>query len=122
MNRKFLSLGLIGVVLGGLALPTSGRQTQHEMNQQAYADYKKADAKLNTAYKRLMAKLSKSRQAKLKAAQVAWLKFRDAESVFLASEMEGGSAEPMLHSGAMANLTQKRTKELDETYHNLEER
>jgi uncharacterized protein YecT (DUF1311 family) len=119
MKRKFFSVALVGMVLCGLALPIWGRQTQHEMNQQAYADYKKADAKLNAAYKKLIAKLPKSRQAKLKKAQIAWLKFRDAESMFLASEMEGGSAEPMLHSGALANLTQKRTKELNDAYNNL---
>jgi len=100
-------------------LPTLGKQTQQEMNRQAAADYKRADAKLNASYKRLMAELPKARQAKLKKAQIAWLKFRDAESEFFGSEMEGGSAEPMLVSGAMASLTEARTKALDMTRKNL---
>ncbi len=116
MKRTGISLVVIGVVVFGLALPTLGRQSQQEMNRQADADYKKADGKLNAAYKKLMAKLPRSRQAKLKTAQLAWLKFRDAESAFAGSEMEGGSAEPMLISGAMASLTNERTKALDTAY------
>ena len=124
MKRAGILLALIGVVACGLALPTLGKQTQkpmtqHQMNQEAAAAFKGADARLNAAYKKLMAKLSKSRQTKLKTAQIAWLKFRDAESAFFGSEMEGGSAEPMLHSGAMAELTEERAKALNETYKNL---
>ena len=110
MKRTGFSLALVGAIACGLALPTFGRQSQHEMNQQTYADYKKADAKLNTSYKRLMAKLPKSRQAKLKTAQIAWLKFRDAESAFFGSEMEGGSAEPHAYWWLIGGTHQRADK------------
>lgn len=119
MNRRVLTAGLLTACLAAAALsPTLGRrgQTQHEMNRQAARDYQKADAELNRTYRSLYAALDKNRRAKLKAAQLAWLKFRDAESAFVSSEMEGGSAQPMLYSGALADLTKKRAKELKEAY------
>ena len=119
MKRTKISLVLAGLIVCGLALPTLGKQTQHQMNQEAAAAFKGADVRLNASYKKLMAKLPKSRQAKLKKAQIAWLKFRDAESTFFGSEMEGGSAEPMLVSGAMAKLTDDRVKALEMTRKNL---
>lgn len=98
------------------------RQSQAEMNMEANQNFQKADKELNLAYSKLSKALEVKRRAKLKEAQRAWLKFRDAESAFWASEMEGGSAYPMLYSGTMANLTKKRAKELKEAYGAVGER
>ncbi|OQW94537.1 MAG: hypothetical protein BWK79_05575 [Beggiatoa sp. IS2] len=43
------------------------------------AAQKQWDTELNRVYNQLMAKLDKTSQAKLKAAQLQWLKYRDAE-------------------------------------------
>jgi uncharacterized protein YecT (DUF1311 family) len=53
------------------------------------------------------------------AAQRAWIKFRDAESDFWASQMEGGTAESMLNAGHRTLMTKQRTKELNEAYKDL---
>ena len=100
----------------GVQTQAGRRQTQLEMNQEAHRNFEKADKDLNLVYSKLSKALDAKRRAKLKEAQRAWLKFRDAESAFWASEMEGGSAYPMLYSGTQANLTKKRTKELKEAY------
>ena len=41
------------------------------------AELKASDAELNKVYKTIMMRLSKDDQAKFKAAQLAWIKFRD---------------------------------------------
>lgn len=95
-------------------------QSQQEMNQQALAEFDKADASLNKVYSKVQAKLDKEGKEKLKAAQRAWVEFRDAQADLDADLMRGGSAAPMLHSGSMAQSTSKRTTELNEFLKQLE--
>lgn len=99
----------------------AGRQSQAEMNMQAAKDFQKADKELNRVYAKLNKALEPSKRKRLVTAQRAWIKFRDAESDFWASEMEGGSAEPMLYSGHQAQMTKQRTRELNEAYKTLAE-
>jgi uncharacterized protein YecT (DUF1311 family) len=95
------------------ALPAAAHaQNQHEMNRQADADFKKADTELNRVYKKLMATLPADRRKLLVTSQLAWIKFRDAEAKFAASENEGGSIYPLVYSGTLARLTKTRTAEL----------
>ncbi|MBU7585439.1 MAG: lysozyme inhibitor LprI family protein [Nostoc sp. TH1S01] len=87
-------------------------QTQSEINICSQLSYQDADKKLNQAYKKLLAKLSKSRQQKLIAAQVAWIKFRDASCEFERSQYEGGSIAPAIYSGCLEEATKQRTQQL----------
>ena len=91
-------------------------QTQAEMNQTAAREYTKADAELTRVYKQLMAQLTKTKSDKradlLRDSERAWLKFRDTQALFDASEMQGGSAYPLLHFGSLARTTKARTAEL----------
>jgi len=89
-------------------------QTQAEMNQEAAADFQKADATLNKIYKKVRAALDEAGQAKLKAAQRAWLAYRDAEAELEAAPNEGGSIYPMIIANVKARLTDARVKELEE--------
>ena len=91
-------------------------QTQAEMNHSAYRDYQKADAALNAAYKKLAGVLNAEEKTQLKTAQLAWLKFRDAEATFLSAREQGGTIYPTVHSMNMTDLTQKRTQELKDAY------
>ena len=94
------------------AVSPSQAQTQAEMNRMAYRDEAKADAAMNAAYKKLMAKLDAPDKAKLKKAQRAWLAFRDADAASLASQETGGSMYPMVYSSYVQEITEARTKEL----------
>ncbi len=94
-------------------------QTQAGMNETAGKNFARADAEMNQAYKKLIAALKPQSQARLRESQRQWLKFRDAETKFLSSAFEGGSAYPMVFSGHKAGLTRHRTKELTETYKNF---
>ncbi|GAA3699392.1 hypothetical protein GCM10022421_02170 [Oceanisphaera sediminis] len=88
--------------------------TQVELNEQSRQHYQTADQALNQAYGRLMNKLDPARKQKLKTAQRAWLKFRDAQAELVSSAYEGGSIQPLSHSEELKRLTENRTKELEQ--------
>jgi uncharacterized protein YecT (DUF1311 family) len=96
-------------------------QTQAEMNQQAAADFEKADAQLNKVYKQVQAGLDAEGLAKLKAAQRAWIAFRDAEADFEAdAEARGGTMAPCIYNGVRQQLTETRTADLKALLQNHE--
>ena len=104
-------LSILAVLL--LSLVPSNAQNQHEMNQQAAEDSEKADAELNKVYKKVVASSQDEEAVKLlKAAQKAWIAFRDAEAKFAEDEARGGSMAPLLYYSALARLTRERTKQL----------
>jgi len=107
--RSLLVLALLALVVP-VAAPA---QTQGEMNQQAYNEFAVADKKMNTVYNKLMKALpdDEARQ-KLKASQLAWLKYRDAQAELEADNSRGGTIVPTLISGTKTALTDARTEEL----------
>ena len=96
-------------------LPLTGlhAQSQAAMNQEAVKDFEAADARLNQTYKALLEQVDQPAQDKLKAAQRAWLQFRDAEAVFVSdAEARGGSMEAMSSTTTGTTLTKHRTEGL----------
>ncbi len=95
---------------------------QQEMNLCAKQDWIEADTDLNAAYKDAMAvmkgydaNLPKSEggaEFNLRAAQRAWVTFRDAACAAEGFAMHGGSAEPLLIYGCRARLTRQRAEDL----------
>ena len=99
--------------------------TQSDLNICANKDYEAADKELNAVYKTTMTAMQETdRQLgeidpnyvgaveALKKAQRAWIGYRDGQCELAGFEARGGSMEPMLVSGCLADLTQKRTAEL----------
>ena len=87
--------------------------TQAEMNECSAREYRAADRALNAEYARLVASIHDAgRLQRLRAAQRAWIAFRDAQCAFESSAMEGGTAAQLLFSGCAAQLTRERAKEL----------
>ena len=104
-----------------LALPTMAfSQTQTEMNMMAAKDYLKADKALNATYKSVLKKHAKDVAfiKSIKAAQKAWIVFRDAEMLakypHKDEAMYYGSMFGTLWNSDLETLTEKRTKELKE--------
>jgi uncharacterized protein YecT (DUF1311 family) len=95
--------------------------TQLDMSRCADAQYRKADAELNRVYQQLV-RASGGSDAKLKAAQLAWLKFRDAECDYEASQYEGGSMKPMVYSFCLGGVTAARTNQLRDALKELQDR
>lgn len=88
-------------------------QNQAEMNACAGLSYQNADKKLNQVYQQVRSKLQGANREKLTEAQLAWIKFRDGNCAFARTEVEGGSMEPMIFSGCLADITKKRTASLE---------
>jgi len=98
---------------------------QSELNACAYREYERADAALNAQWKLTVAHMKKvdadfdrtydkrpGYYDTLLAAQRAWLTYREQHCTSEGYTMRGGSAEPMVFSGCMTQLTEARTKEL----------
>ena len=92
--------------------PCANAQTQLEMNVCWGNQYKSADAQLNSVYREFTSKLSPEETAQLKTAQLAWIKFRDANCEFVADAYKGGSIRPMIAAMCLADVTNARTSEL----------
>lgn len=99
-------------------------QTQSELNICAGQDYEEADEALNTQWvltRKAMAEWDEelkdlqpgpgAEKALLKA-QRAWIDYRDGQCEAEGFAVRGGSMEPMIVAGCLAELTRKRTEEL----------
>lgn len=92
----------------------SDPQTQVEINICAQLAHQNADKKLNQVYKQLLPTLSKSRQQKLIAAQLAWIKFRDTSCEFERSAFQGGSIASAIYYACLEETTKQRTQQLQD--------
>ncbi len=86
--------------------------TQHEMNRCAQDEYRKADTELNKIYQQTMTKLTAGHKPKLKSAQLAWIKFRDAHCDCDAFTFDGGSMQPLIKYTCLDQETKHRTQQL----------
>lgn len=80
---------------------------------------KRCDAKLNEYYKKLRSILNDDEKAKLKAAQLKWLKFRDAELKIydaIYDDIGGGSLYATEQAFNNAGLLQRRAADLKSYY------
>jgi uncharacterized protein YecT (DUF1311 family) len=112
-KQNLISLSLLIAALVAFSTSHANAQTQAEMNRQTAKDFQKVDAKLNSTYAALMAKLPGAEsKRKLKESQRAWIAFRDAEAAFAADQFRGGSAAPVLRWTSMTETTEQRIKQL----------
>ena len=89
----------------------------------------KAEANLNTVFRQLQAniraKITEDRTLKefrerslekLKTAQLAWTKYRDAQCDADEQQYEGGTIAPSIRFGCIRDLSERRADELRKTY------
>jgi len=82
-----------------------------------------ADAELNKTYRQLVPKLGdKKWEVKLRTAQQAWIKYRDANCDYESEFSGGGSAVTFEYNFCLADMTTARTKELREMLDKIKER
>ncbi|PYE45319.1 uncharacterized protein YecT (DUF1311 family) [Rhizobium sp. PP-F2F-G20b] len=107
-------------------LDCSKAMTQSDMTACSQQDYETADVALNAAYRKTMARAQAMDKdfadlgdtmvgavEALKTAQRAWIAYRDGQCDLAGFEARGGTMEPMLVAGCLADLTAKRTDELN---------
>ncbi|MHB2208980.1 lysozyme inhibitor LprI family protein [Methylobacterium sp. CM6257] len=87
--------------------------TQMDLNACAATAYDRADAAMNQAYGRLMKQIGPEAKDGLRAAQKAWLPFRDASCALEAMGVEGGSMQPQVRADCLARVTAARVKVLN---------
>ena len=114
-----ISLALAAALM---AQPTDCRdpQDQTSMNICAAQAYRAADADLNRVWAQALARVQRldresahgEAERRLRAAQRAWLAFRDAQCQVAGLDALGGSMEPLLVGGCLRDLTERRTNEL----------
>ena len=111
-----LRAGVSAALLFPLFVTVVLAQTQGELNQQACDAYKSADVELNRVYQRVLSEYQGDALfvRKIKAAQHAWIVYRDAhlESLYPAEDprLAYGSVYPMCRCMALTEVTKKRTE------------
>ncbi len=128
MKRTLAGLALFLSLAGAAhADDACEAKTQAEANACEADKYKAADAEMNRVYKAALKRLEGDKKAidKLKAAQRAWMAFRDAELAAHfpagASIQEYGSVVPMCMSSHLADLTRARAQQLSYWAEGVEE-
>jgi len=92
-------------------------QTQAEMDNNAYAEFNKADKELNKVYQKILTEYKSDSifVKNLKNAQNIWVKFRDAELEMKYpnyKELHYGTSYSMCKNYYLKELTKERTKKL----------
>lgn len=122
-NMRLIAAIMV-LALGGpaqaMTAECDGTGNQMELNACAAREYQKSDARLNQTYRKVTAHLRLHPQSKrdaelLTIAQRAWLTFRDAQCAFVGDAYEGGSAQPMMMTTCLSEITLQRVKELETT-------
>jgi uncharacterized protein YecT (DUF1311 family) len=102
-------------------------QTQLDINHCGSLDFQSADKELNTVYQAVLEqhKTNSKFLDKLKAAQRAWLKWRDAEMEAVYPEKDDpsyyGSSFPACWSTQLSSFTKERTRQLQKWLDGIEE-
>jgi len=98
---------IVGLIMSvGAASAGCPGVDQQEMNRCAAADYQKADAELTKVYGKL------DKTPELRAAERAWIAYRDAECAFANSDSEGGTIHSMEVTLCEEKLTNIRAQQL----------
>jgi uncharacterized protein YecT (DUF1311 family) len=117
--KRISSAVLIGLALwfplGGVAI---AQEDQLSRTMQAAARSEQADNDLNKVYKHLAANLDAKSKKKLLDAELAWIKFRDAECESESDWFRGGSLSKWQYHECFARLTKVRTTELKDALAN----
>jgi uncharacterized protein YecT (DUF1311 family) len=92
-------------------------QTQDVMNACFAIEFENADQQMNQNYRATLHKLDGSEQQQVRAAQRAWLRYRDLHCGAVGTlQAGGGSLEPTEVFSCKADLTKARTKEIETAY------
>ncbi|WP_425503786.1 lysozyme inhibitor LprI family protein [Rhizobium metallidurans] len=121
-----MAFGLLSLMAAGASSATeidcTSPTTQTDMTLCERARQDDADKALNVQYKKTRAAMvaidsdqdgdMKGAEKALVTAQRAWITYRDAQCEAAGFQARGGTMEPMLVAGCIANVTDARTKEL----------
>lgn len=100
-------------IIASLFSLSSMSQTQQEMNNTAFKEYKKEDEEMAKMYKKVMStRNTKESKNLLLEAQRAWIKYKEAHCKSVADIYEGGSMAPLVYYSCLTELTIERKARL----------
>lgn len=85
---------------------------QIALNECAARDYAQWDARLNAVYQQVMATSDAARRERIRAAQRAWIPYRDLTCDMEAADAFGGTIAPLVQFSCLSRLTERRTLDL----------
>ena len=86
--------------------------TSSDMRACENARYELVQHELNAAYQSLLRHLDSRQRQKLRTAQNAWIRFRDANTAFESSLAQAGTLAPIIRIGSLTEMTKARVAEL----------
>ena len=93
--------------------PCSGKGSSGAATSQCFAvAYQEADKRLNDIYNKVLKTLPPDLQQELQAAELLWIRFRDANCEVEHGLYKGGSAAPMVLSACLEAVTRQRAGDL----------
>jgi uncharacterized protein YecT (DUF1311 family) len=116
-----ISLALAGLLLAAQPVDCDNALTQADMNQCAGRGAREADAELNSLWPNLVRQMQAADregntngegEKRLRAAQRAWIAYRDAQCTLEGADALGGSMETLLVQGCLEQMTRRRINEL----------
>lgn len=84
--------------------------SQSDMNTCAGYRFVREELELNRFYRELLSRREERDPRKLRKAQEAWLRWRDANCEYEASDLQGGSLQPLITLNCKARVTKERTE------------
>ncbi len=87
-------------------------QSTSEMKMAKQAEFELVDKELNAQYQRVLDSQDERGKINLKAAQDAWLKFRDVEAEFAAYSEHDGTAAALAYLQSQIEQTKLRVQQL----------
>jgi uncharacterized protein YecT (DUF1311 family) len=118
VSRVFAALVLASVLGAPARAPAQSAcenaRSTASMRQCEVERLRRAEEGMDAAYRALAARLDAPGQARLRAAQEAWLGYRAAESGFQADRARGGTLAPLIAESVRADLTEARRRELEQ--------
>jgi len=136
LSMLFIACSGAAAAQNAKADPCEKATSQADMNECYGQEYQKADAHLNRVYRKAMdylqhdlaqagsdqslKQLAQASIDDLKAAEVAWIKYRDLQCEAARQQYQGGTMSSMIHSICMEMATEHRIDEIKQAYENGE--
>lgn len=108
-----LGLGTGSAVAQTAAPACDPNQTQIDLTQCHADEAARWDDLLNIIYRRVIQTLDAEGEERLRAAQRAWITYRDLTCEMERMRYDGGSIAPMIEAQCTARLTEQRTRDLE---------
>lgn len=125
LRHALVASGLLGLAgFAGSVAADCGEtaETTIELNDCAKQEFDRAEARLNTTWKQVMARLDEradepdatAAKTQLRDAQRTWVKFREQDCQAVYTLYQGGTMRTLMHLGCLTGHADRRTKDLEE--------